>query len=121
MLELSMSGAVTSGNLDDALREICTAAAHALDVEPPTSGSSIRAEAGYGSHRGRRGCDGAACELSIEDNPPYFAALRPAGIIAADGRPRDHAPSGSRRAICSRMASRRCSTRPSACTAGCSA
>ena len=92
LLELSMSGALTSGNLDDALHEICAAAARALDVERTNvwffDASGTRLRQAVAVEAARDGAD-TPPELSIEDNPPYFAALQQQRIIAADDVHRD--------------------------------
>jgi len=86
LLELSMSDAVTSGNLVEALREICAAATAALDVD--------RTNVWLFDHERRLIREAVAvagdgpglppAELTVDDNPPYFAALEQERIISAD-------------------------------------
>jgi PAS domain S-box-containing protein len=87
LLELSLSPALTSGDLGEALRAVCTAAARALQVERTgvwlfdethsLLRSSVVFEASTDSFL-------PAVEISAAANPPYFAALEQQRIIAAD-------------------------------------
>ena len=86
LLDLSMSDALTSGDLALALREICGTASRALDVErtnvwlfDPEHRRLREAVAVAGG-----GLELPPAELTADDNPPYFAALEQERIISAD-------------------------------------
>ena len=85
LLALSMSDAVTSGDLDAALHEICSAASRALAVQRTNvwlfdaTHSVLSETVTFSRDRGRR-----ATSLATTGNPAYFAALQQQRIIAAD-------------------------------------
>ena len=85
LFELSMSDAVTSGNLEDALQEICTTATRTLDVRSTNvwlfdAARSILSEAVTFARDHRPPC----ATITTESNPAYFAALQHHRVIAAD-------------------------------------
>jgi len=86
LLELSMSDAVTSGDLQAALHEICTAASRALDVDrtnvwlfDPTHTVLRESVAFASAYEGM-----PPGEIPIAANPPYFAALQQQRILSID-------------------------------------
>jgi PAS domain S-box-containing protein len=85
LFELSMSDAVTSGHLGEALHEICGTASHALDVRRTNvwlfdTAHTMLSEAVTFS----RDPEHASASLAIAANPSYFEALQRHRVIAAD-------------------------------------
>ncbi|MBY0279009.1 GAF domain-containing protein [Candidatus Binatia bacterium] len=85
LFELSMSDAVTNGDLEGALQEICGAASRALDVRSTNvwlfdaTHSLLSEKVGFGRERGR-----PFASLATAINPDYFAALQQHRVIASE-------------------------------------
>ena len=85
LFELSMSDAVTNGDLGEALHEICSTASRALDVRSTNvwlfdaTHTTLAETVTFSRDPGRE-----SASLAMAANPPYFEALQRHRVIAAD-------------------------------------